>query len=197
VEKEIDKLISEINGIGKKVGSEVHVTFGDLFHRYQDVSDTLVGILQRAKKRGLVKYEGEGGDLLLQGRHNHVMIILDHSKAAAWQKEYKATGGKSPTVSSPPQRPPAAVEKKPAIPALRPVAAVTTSSSAASKFGKPATAGPMATTKPASSKSAQVQPKSAAAKKVEVSPKLLIGIGLGMFVVFLIALFLISRLFFR
>ena len=81
VEKEIDKLIKEIEQVGKKSGNEIQITFGELFHHYQDVSDTLVGILQRAKKRGILRYEGEGGNLLLQGKHDKVVIVLDHKKA--------------------------------------------------------------------------------------------------------------------
>ena len=51
VEKEVDKLCTEITSLGVKQGNHVTVTFGELFHHYQDVSDTLVGILARAKKR--------------------------------------------------------------------------------------------------------------------------------------------------
>lgn len=93
VEKEIDKLIAEIESIGRKSGNQIEITFGELFNHYQDVSDTLVGILQRAKKRGIVKYEGMGGDLLLQRKHDHVVITLDHAKGTAWRKEYRANGG--------------------------------------------------------------------------------------------------------
>ena len=45
-------------------GGVVTVEFGPLFYKYQDISDTLVGILMRAKKRKLIKYPG---DMLFQG----------------------------------------------------------------------------------------------------------------------------------
>ena len=42
VEKEVFKLLGEIETIGRTSGNEVQVTFGELFVHYQDVSDTLV-----------------------------------------------------------------------------------------------------------------------------------------------------------
>jgi len=101
VEKEIDKLIGEIERMGRTAGQETQITFGELFTHYQDISDTLVGILQRAKRRGIVKYEGAGGDLLLQRTHDNVVITLDHVKAVAWQKEYHASGGTTATAPAP------------------------------------------------------------------------------------------------
>ncbi|XP_036120018.1 actin-binding Rho-activating protein [Molossus molossus] len=52
---------------------KVQVTFGDLFDRYVRISDKVVGILMRARKHGLVHFEGE---MLWQGRDDHVVITL-------------------------------------------------------------------------------------------------------------------------
>ena len=48
-------------------------TFGELFIAYQDISDTLVGIMMRAKKRGRLDYEG---DMLFQGLNDGVIITI-------------------------------------------------------------------------------------------------------------------------
>jgi hypothetical protein len=56
VENEIAKLIEVIKEIGKfdaTEGGVCTIEFGPLFYHYQDISDTLVGILMRAKKRKL------------------------------------------------------------------------------------------------------------------------------------------------
>nr|XP_020025833.1 actin-binding Rho-activating protein [Castor canadensis] len=52
---------------------KVQVTFGELFDRYVRISDKVVGILMRARKHGLVHFEGE---MLWQGRDDHVVITL-------------------------------------------------------------------------------------------------------------------------
>ncbi|KAM5315559.1 actin-binding Rho-activating protein [Glossophaga mutica] len=52
---------------------KIQVTFGDLFDRYVRISDKVVGILMRARKHGLVDFEGE---MLWQGRDDHVLITL-------------------------------------------------------------------------------------------------------------------------
>ncbi|XP_003782461.1 actin-binding Rho-activating protein [Otolemur garnettii] len=52
---------------------KIQVTFGDLFDRYIRISDKVVGILMRARKHGLVDFEGE---MLWQGRDDHVVITL-------------------------------------------------------------------------------------------------------------------------
>ena len=49
----------------------VSVTFGKLFDAYTRISDTLVGWLVRARKRGYVTFEGE---MLYQGKDNDVII---------------------------------------------------------------------------------------------------------------------------
>nr|XP_003219495.1 PREDICTED: actin-binding Rho-activating protein [Anolis carolinensis] len=52
---------------------KIQVTFGDLFDRYVRISDKVVGILMRARKHGMVDFEGE---MLWQGRDDHVVITL-------------------------------------------------------------------------------------------------------------------------
>ncbi|XP_002710776.2 actin-binding Rho-activating protein [Oryctolagus cuniculus] len=52
---------------------KIQVTFGELFDRYVRISDKVVGILMRARKHGLVDFEGE---MLWQGRDDHVVITL-------------------------------------------------------------------------------------------------------------------------
>ena len=49
------------------------VKFGPLFYLYQDISDTLVGILMRAKKYKRISYPG---DMLFQGKDDEVIIRL-------------------------------------------------------------------------------------------------------------------------
>uniref|UniRef100_A0A6J0SRX1 Actin-binding Rho-activating protein n=1 Tax=Pogona vitticeps TaxID=103695 RepID=A0A6J0SRX1_9SAUR len=52
---------------------KIQVTFGELFERYVRISDKVVGILMRARKHGMVDFEGE---MLWQGRDDHVIISL-------------------------------------------------------------------------------------------------------------------------
>ena len=74
VEKEVAKLVDVIEKIGKPgANGKAVVTFGVLFDAYVDISDTLVGILMRSKKRRILTYKG---DMLFQGMHNHVEIQL-------------------------------------------------------------------------------------------------------------------------
>jgi hypothetical protein len=74
VDEAVAKLVNEINKIGyiDKQGLKA-VKFIDLFNHYVNISDSLVGIMIRAKKRGLIKYEGE---MLQQGRSDNVVITV-------------------------------------------------------------------------------------------------------------------------
>jgi hypothetical protein len=54
-------------------GGIATVQFGPLFYKYADISDTLVGILMRAKKRKRLIYQG---DMLFQSMHDHVKITV-------------------------------------------------------------------------------------------------------------------------
>lgn len=62
------------DGAGKGAdGKVMSVQFGKLFEHYVTISNKVVGILLRARKQGLVDFEGE---MLWQGRDDHVVITL-------------------------------------------------------------------------------------------------------------------------
>lgn len=65
-----------------KASCIVKVTFGTLFNDDEcaNIFEALVGTLRAAKKRKVLTYEGE---LLLQGVHDNVEIILSPASAAA------------------------------------------------------------------------------------------------------------------
>ncbi|CAI9283016.1 unnamed protein product [Lactuca saligna] len=75
-EEEVEKLKVEIQRLGSKQDDGSYkVTFGLLFHddRYANIFEALVGTLRAAKRRKLLTYDGE---LLLQGVHDNVEIVL-------------------------------------------------------------------------------------------------------------------------
>ncbi|NWU98051.1 ABRA protein, partial [Upupa epops] len=74
VGKELEELCSIIRSTGE-VGDDGHVsvTFGRLFETYVTISNKVVGILLRARKHGLVNFEGE---MLWQGKDDNVTITL-------------------------------------------------------------------------------------------------------------------------
>jgi len=78
VEGEIAKLVETLLRIGtvSRAGGEERysVCFGELFLEYEARSDSLVGILQRARKRGLVDFEG--GGVLFQRQDDDKVITL-------------------------------------------------------------------------------------------------------------------------
>ena len=83
VEKEIEKLLVVIAEHGyKDADGRDAITFGKLFDTYADISDTLVGILMRARKHGKLHY---AGDMLFQGTHDNIVITIGGGppKAAA------------------------------------------------------------------------------------------------------------------
>ena len=49
------------------------ITFGHLFQHYVSISNKVVGILLRARRHGLVEFQGE---MLFQGQHDSVVITL-------------------------------------------------------------------------------------------------------------------------
>jgi hypothetical protein len=69
---ELCDIIKTIGQPGTQPGTHV-VTFGVLFEFYTKVSNKLVGMLLRARKQGLVAFEGE---MLFQRRDDHVIITL-------------------------------------------------------------------------------------------------------------------------
>ncbi len=71
------KLLCEIikqHGIQQEDGS-TQMTFKELFELYKVISNKVVGLLIRARKYGLVKFDGE---MLYQGRDDKVIITLLH-----------------------------------------------------------------------------------------------------------------------
>ncbi|KAI3895840.1 hypothetical protein MKW98_025631 [Papaver atlanticum] len=79
VEEEVERLKEEIKRLGKvQPDGSYKVTFGVMFHddRCANIFEALVGTLRAAKKRKLLTYDGE---LLLQGVHDNVEIVLKPS----------------------------------------------------------------------------------------------------------------------
>ena len=79
VSREVQQLCEVIRNIGKPGdgdGDVITVEFGKLFERYVTISNKLVGILLRARKQRLVDFEGE---MLWQGKDDHVLITLLHN----------------------------------------------------------------------------------------------------------------------
>jgi len=76
VEGQLDEMIDVIKTHGVydvAEGGVKTITFGELFTRYEKISDILVGLLFKAKKRGLIKYRG---DMLFQGIHDGIKITV-------------------------------------------------------------------------------------------------------------------------
>ncbi|XP_022652201.1 actin-binding Rho-activating protein-like isoform X2 [Varroa jacobsoni] len=72
--KEIRELCEIIDEVGyhKKDGTVI-IAFGQLFDLWTVISDKLVGTMLRARKRGLIDFEGE---MLFQRRDDHVIVRL-------------------------------------------------------------------------------------------------------------------------
>ncbi|KAL2343848.1 hypothetical protein Fmac_005133 [Flemingia macrophylla] len=86
VEEEVQRLSQEIKRLGEaQDDGSYKVTFGTLFNDDEcaNIFEALVGTLRAAKKRKVLNYDGE---LLLQGVHDNVEIILSPSSAAAADK---------------------------------------------------------------------------------------------------------------
>ncbi|XP_015205225.2 actin-binding Rho-activating protein isoform X1 [Lepisosteus oculatus] len=74
--KEVQELCSIIKSIGEsREDGRTVVEFGKLFERYVTISNKVVGVLLRARRQGLVAFEGE---MLWQGRDDFVLITLLH-----------------------------------------------------------------------------------------------------------------------
>ena len=85
ISHEIVELCSVIEDSGKKVNVEgsnsvAVITFGRLFEIYTHISNKVVGVLLRARKYGLVAFEGE---TLFQRRDDDVVITLLVTSAKA------------------------------------------------------------------------------------------------------------------
>ena len=76
VNNECDLLVEEIKRLGTKgEDGKISVEFGVLFNddKCANIFEALVGTLRAAKRKKLIKFEGE---LLLQGVHDKVPIFL-------------------------------------------------------------------------------------------------------------------------
>ncbi|KAM3873464.1 actin-binding Rho-activating protein [Diretmus argenteus] len=83
ISREVQELCEAIRNIGEPRGrggdgcgdngEMITVEFGKLFEHYVTISNKVVGILLRARKQGLVHFEGE---MLWQGQDDHVVITL-------------------------------------------------------------------------------------------------------------------------
>ncbi|XP_073929469.1 costars family protein ABRACL isoform X1 [Castor canadensis] len=76
VDHEVNLLVEEIHRLGSKnADGKLSVKFGVLFRddKCANLFEALVGTLKAAKRRKIVTYSGE---LLLQGVHDHVDIVL-------------------------------------------------------------------------------------------------------------------------
>lgn len=83
--KELEELSFIIRSIGKRgQDGHVRVTFKELFDKYVTISNKVVGVLLRARKHGLVDFEGEMlwqgkwwcGHYLSQIRDTDLLILL-------------------------------------------------------------------------------------------------------------------------
>ncbi|KAH9423976.1 hypothetical protein DERP_005561 [Dermatophagoides pteronyssinus] len=71
------KLLLEIihkHGTVNEESNKVEIKFKELFELYKVISSKVVGLLLRARKHGLVQFEGE---MLYQGRDDNVIITMD------------------------------------------------------------------------------------------------------------------------
>ncbi|KAL4240896.1 hypothetical protein ACF0H5_001678 [Mactra antiquata] len=76
VAHEVELLVTHIKRLGKQgADGKYAVTFGEMFDDDDcaNVFEALVGTLRAAKKKKIIKYDGE---LLLQGVHDKVEITL-------------------------------------------------------------------------------------------------------------------------
>lgn len=92
VEIAVEKLLKQIEVNGTKKdgagGNDIEIKFGTLFSIYQDLSNSLLGILTRAKKRGLISYTGgDAGDLLMQRVHDEVVITMHMNMVEEFRKD--------------------------------------------------------------------------------------------------------------
>lgn len=73
ISDEIVTLIDIIKKNGISDGNKVYISFGKLFDIYTSISNKLVGLLLRARKHGLIRFEGE---MLYQRRDEHTLVYV-------------------------------------------------------------------------------------------------------------------------
>ncbi len=80
IEQQIEALTAAIRRHGRVHGQFHEITFGELLRSYDDISQTVVGILRRAKKLKIIEYEA---DVLFRGRSEAVLIRMRSSSTRA------------------------------------------------------------------------------------------------------------------
>ncbi|CAJ0580822.1 unnamed protein product, partial [Mesorhabditis spiculigera] len=71
--REVLFLMEKIDENAEGLAPHRYVSFGKLFYTYALYSDKLVGMLLRARKYGLVTFEGE---MLYQGQDNQKLVVM-------------------------------------------------------------------------------------------------------------------------
>uniref|UniRef100_A0A1I8BVB9 Costars domain-containing protein n=1 Tax=Meloidogyne hapla TaxID=6305 RepID=A0A1I8BVB9_MELHA len=87
IAKEMLQLCEIIEEYGNKINGEKIITFGHLFNIYEYISDKVVGILLRARKHGMVDFDGE---MLFQRRDENkiIKLLLSNEKIKECLKEF-------------------------------------------------------------------------------------------------------------
>jgi hypothetical protein len=82
VNGEVQLLLRKIAELGTRDNQDGHIAvkYGVLFRETSDDFEALAGTMRAAKKKGLIAFDGE---LLLQGVHDDVDVILLNGSSAA------------------------------------------------------------------------------------------------------------------
>ena len=82
VNVEVQLLVRKITELGQKDAKDGHmrVKYGVLFRETSDDFEALAGTMRAAKRQGFITFDGE---LLLQGVHDNVEVILLRDASAA------------------------------------------------------------------------------------------------------------------
>jgi hypothetical protein len=100
VDEEVKLLLDQIRKLGVPADDgSISVKFGVLFKETEDIFEALSGTLRAAKKRKLIKFQGE---LLLQGMHDNEPIILLPQQDDGAQVQPNSTPTKEPLENTPP-----------------------------------------------------------------------------------------------
>lgn len=82
IDGEVQLLVRKIAELGSKDATDgcTRVKYGVLFRETSDDFEALAGTMRAAKRKGLIAFDGE---LLLQGVHDDVDVVLLKSSTAA------------------------------------------------------------------------------------------------------------------
>lgn len=107
ITKEIQNLLDVMvslalaeKNIDKNQGGRLFVTFKQIFDRYVRISDKVVGILMRARKKKLIAFEGE---MLWQGQDDHVRIYILKEKVEKTDPKWLGRKSSAPAVVEAPK----------------------------------------------------------------------------------------------